>query len=514
MEGARDTSHSALCAFGTPVQVKIEPLHPESATSSDSSSTQAGADGITAQEAGVATGGTDEATTVSAPVSMPSAPTLADMMTAAGRLGQESPCSKHSKLLLCGLLAFAIEHHTHRIKYFLVRQNVAVKVMRLVYYPERHMQLAGVRFLRALMTNNDAFYHRYMARLSLFGHVFWALAANGQMSNLVNSSVLESLHFVAQENVETLIKDLTNKYSTVLREIMYSRAPAAILRKAKQLARGQALTSADVGGTLGDYGAVSDEPDSDGPPPPMGTSAAMRASRGTALSSGTAVGSGLSATRTLFGRGSLLARSALHRPALGSGGGRQFDVDDDGDSDLGDATVCDHSDGDGDGTPTLEESSGADLLADLEGTEGLPQIASSSGSRAAAQISDEQLGQLVASALRREADDDSDEEEAPFGRSALKGVKGGCLPAAPSKAIPSALAVQSIFSHVASGTVTSASLSPAGTTGIMAGPPPDESTCHTQPVRDVDVTPGGGADAAPPVLPVGVSLVDYGADTA
>ncbi len=459
----------------TPVQVKLEPLSSSSGSAPASSAASVpGAGAAPPPLAGAAAGDAVDTSSTSSSLS------LADMMAQAGRLGQESSCSKHSKLLLCGLLTFALEHHTHRIKYFLVRQNVAVKIMRLVYYPERHMQLVGIRFQRAVMGLNDPFYHRLMARLSLFGHVLWALAANGSMSNLVNSAVLESLHYVANENIEILIKDLTNKYSTVLKEVTYSRAPAAILSKARRLARGQQLRSANATSALGDYG--TDENDSDGAPAKAGTAAAMRASRGTALSSGDSLGSG--GPPVLFGRRSLLARSAQNRTALSAGHRSAFDdvdEDEDGDSDLVGSSASGHSaDSDGDSTPLVDD--GSDLMADLDDSSSPtpPAPAPAPAASSLAPVPDDEMAQMLSAALRGNNDDSGsdDDDDLPFGRSKLVKPNAGGASGVPRSA-PSALtlASQSIFSQVSQqassmSTMSSAdsTVASASTSGIMSGP--------------------------------------------
>ena len=58
------------------------------------------------------------------------------------------------------LLCFAVEHHTYRIKYYVLRQNVVGLVLGLLKCPKRYVQLAAIRFAASCIKRNENFYNR------------------------------------------------------------------------------------------------------------------------------------------------------------------------------------------------------------------------------------------------------------------------------------------------------------------------------------------------------------------
>jgi hypothetical protein len=58
------------------------------------------------------------------------------------------------------LLCFCVRHHSYRIKYYILRNNVVDKVLRLTRRRERFLVVAAIRFLRTCVDLKDDFYHR------------------------------------------------------------------------------------------------------------------------------------------------------------------------------------------------------------------------------------------------------------------------------------------------------------------------------------------------------------------
>ena len=188
---------------------------------------------------------------------------LARIQAAAAALGQETPCSKNSKLLLLSILSFCVEHHTHRIAYFLVGRNVVVQVTRCLHYPDKYMQLAAVRFIRACICKSNT-YNRLIMTKSPLARMLWLLATNGPSTNLVNSAILETLHFIGTENSKELVHDLGTRYASVLRALPKDiKTPTMLLNKAQRLAQGLPLSNdaSNTSGSLGEGGDSDDEED-------------------------------------------------------------------------------------------------------------------------------------------------------------------------------------------------------------------------------------------------------------
>jgi len=119
------------------------------------------------------------------------------------------------------LLCFCVQHHSFRIKYYVLRNNVVEKVLNLTQRREKYLVVAAVRFLRACVGLKDEFYNRYIIKNSLFAPVMRAFAANGARYNLLNSAVLELVDFVRRENIKNLIVHLVEEYEPMFADVDY-----------------------------------------------------------------------------------------------------------------------------------------------------------------------------------------------------------------------------------------------------------------------------------------------------
>ena len=68
------------------------------------------------------------------------------------------------------------------------------------------------RFLRAILSVNDEFYHRAIIRDDLFAPVFETFRANPVGDNLVSSAIVEMCDFIQSENIKSLIEYIVTKY--------------------------------------------------------------------------------------------------------------------------------------------------------------------------------------------------------------------------------------------------------------------------------------------------------------
>jgi hypothetical protein len=68
------------------------------------------------------------------------------------------------------------------------------------------------RFLRAILSVNDEFYHRHIVQHNLFAPVFEAFRANPVGDNLVSSAIVEMCDFIHTENIKSLIEYIVAKH--------------------------------------------------------------------------------------------------------------------------------------------------------------------------------------------------------------------------------------------------------------------------------------------------------------
>lgn len=117
------------------------------------------------------------------------------------------------------LLCFCVLHHSYRIKYYLLRNNGIEKVLCLTRRKEKYLVAAAVRFLRTILSRNDAYLNRHIVNHNLFEPVIQAFTANGNRYNLLNSAVLELIEYIRKENIKFMVEYLINKFSDQLEKL-------------------------------------------------------------------------------------------------------------------------------------------------------------------------------------------------------------------------------------------------------------------------------------------------------
>jgi len=122
--------------------------------------------------------------------------------------------------LACEILAFAVARHGYRAKVFVIRQGLAQQAAQLLSAPQRYLQLAAVRLLRAIVGSKDEAYHRYLISNKLLAPVMKSfeqcLAPPALGTNLMASAVLELLEYIRTENLKILVDHICKNFATLL----------------------------------------------------------------------------------------------------------------------------------------------------------------------------------------------------------------------------------------------------------------------------------------------------------
>ncbi|KAH7621274.1 hypothetical protein Ndes2526B_g03615 [Nannochloris sp. 'desiccata'] len=122
----------------------------------------------------------------------------------------KTPAHPGTLVLLLDLLCYCVQHHSYRIKYYILRSNVVEKVLKLMKRKERAVAAAALRFLRTCLSMKDEFYNRYLVKNSLLEPVLSSFLGNGRRYNLLNSAVLELIEFLRRENMKGLVAAVVN----------------------------------------------------------------------------------------------------------------------------------------------------------------------------------------------------------------------------------------------------------------------------------------------------------------
>jgi len=145
---------------------------------------------------------------------------------------------------VCEILAFCVQHHGYRIKYFILRHNIVQKALHLVFtqrkgHVNRHvvnnqLTLTVMRFVRACVGLKDEFYNRHLVKNNLFDPIMKAFHANGNRYNLFNSSVIELVDFCRRENVKSLVAHLVESHRDKFSNADYVSTFKDLVRKYEQ----------------------------------------------------------------------------------------------------------------------------------------------------------------------------------------------------------------------------------------------------------------------------------------
>jgi len=99
---------------------------------------------------------------------------------------------------------------------------VAQQAMRLLSVPQRFLQLAPVRLLRAIVDTKDDAYHRYLTKSGIFGSLLVAfqqsVVSPALGGNLLVSATLEVLERIRVENHKILVEHVCSKHEALLRQ--------------------------------------------------------------------------------------------------------------------------------------------------------------------------------------------------------------------------------------------------------------------------------------------------------
>jgi len=118
------------------------------------------------------------------------------------------------------LMSFCVRAHLYRMKFFLLKSRVLGSILKILrcrpgrqgISGDRCLKLAALRFLRAILSVNDEFYHRHIIQHDLFDPVFEALRSNPVGDNLVSSAIIEMCDYIHSENVKSLIEYIVTRH--------------------------------------------------------------------------------------------------------------------------------------------------------------------------------------------------------------------------------------------------------------------------------------------------------------
>jgi len=154
---------------------------------------------------------------------------------------------------LLELLAFCVQQHGFRIRYYLLDNSVVTKILGLLKCNDKHLVLctpshspppppllrhprpyhrsiypfslplsAALRFFRAFVGVNDKYFIKHIVKENLFAPIVDLFLANQSRYNMINSAVLDLFNFIKTEGVKVLAQYFIEKFYDRVEHVTYT----------------------------------------------------------------------------------------------------------------------------------------------------------------------------------------------------------------------------------------------------------------------------------------------------
>ncbi|KAI1093605.1 DUF625-domain-containing protein [Rostrohypoxylon terebratum] len=122
---------------------------------------------------------------------------------------------------LIEILCFFIRQHQHRSKFFVLNNDIVVRISQLLDCPEKFLKLVAIRFLRQLISLQDEFYIKHVIDKKVVGPILDVLIRTMPRDNLLSSACLEFFEFIRKENIKELVKHIVENYRDKVQALAY-----------------------------------------------------------------------------------------------------------------------------------------------------------------------------------------------------------------------------------------------------------------------------------------------------
>lgn len=114
-----------------------------------------------------------------------------------------------------------IHIHTYHMKYYMPTINLGKKVVDLLKHNIPEISLAVIRFLKELINSCEKLYINQIISNNLLQSIFVLFKENGDKYNLLNSSVLDMVQCVLENDNIDLINHIVDNYKKYFEDVNY-----------------------------------------------------------------------------------------------------------------------------------------------------------------------------------------------------------------------------------------------------------------------------------------------------
>mmetsp|Transcript_50764 Transcript_50764/g.121316 ORF Transcript_50764/g.121316 Transcript_50764/m.121316 type:complete len:754 (-) Transcript_50764:94-2355(-) len=149
------------------------------------------------------------------------------------KVREGSPQVCFAQQLVCEIVAFAVVKHGYRAKVYVIRHGLGQQVCKLLFAPQKYLQLAAVRVLRAIIGTKDEAYLRYVSKNNLLAQLLQSfercIMPPALGTNLMASATLELLEFIRLHNLKPLVENICKNHAPLLQRYAGELKPLEML---------------------------------------------------------------------------------------------------------------------------------------------------------------------------------------------------------------------------------------------------------------------------------------------
>lgn len=124
---------------------------------------------------------------------------------------QNSSSIYASRRFICEIISLCIFGHTHRIKSYIVRTNLLLKLLKLLSSKTRYYHIYSIKLIKNIITLKDDHYNKYIIKFNIFKPIFELFSSLYTKDNLITSTIIELLEYIRQERIQILIYYIVEK---------------------------------------------------------------------------------------------------------------------------------------------------------------------------------------------------------------------------------------------------------------------------------------------------------------
>lgn len=126
-----------------------------------------------------------------------------------------------SRRFLCEILSLCVQGHHYRMRYFVMRNSVLSRVLKLLGSKHRHLHVYALRVVRSMLTVKDEHYYRHIVKYDLLGPILQELKQFCKKDNLLTSAIIELVEYIRTEGIGVLIENIVEKHSDCLEDVLH-----------------------------------------------------------------------------------------------------------------------------------------------------------------------------------------------------------------------------------------------------------------------------------------------------